>query len=294
MPCTFCRKCRKFRKLHIITKNIKGLIFLNKPSKVAVIGGDKRCAVCAELLAKSGVETAVFGLEKCVLTYATKAASVADAVGDGDAVILPLPVMSDSARIFAPLSDEKVPLSEVIENISEKAVIFAGNPQKCFFSAIESAGLCNEVVNYAASDLFAILGSVPTAEGAIFEAINATGKTVFSSRVLVAGFGRVGKQLSSLLKAMNAKVTVTARRPTDLAAIKALGMAAEKTGDIAKLPDQFDVVFNTVPFTVFDEKTLMALKGSPVIIELASKPYGAGFKRKKGAAVRRSLLKTYL
>jgi hypothetical protein len=142
MPCTFCRKCRKFRKLHIITKNIKGLIFLNKPSKVAVIGGDKRCAVCAELLAKSGVETAVFGLEKSgAFRYATKAASVADAVGDGDAVILPLPVMSDSARIFAPLSDEKVPLSEVIENISEKAVIFAGNPQKCFFSAIESADL---------------------------------------------------------------------------------------------------------------------------------------------------------
>ena len=255
---------------------------MNKPSKVAVIGGDKRCAVCAELLAKSGVETAVFGLEKSgAFRYATKAASVADAVGDGDAVILPLPVMSDSARIFAPLSDEKVPLSEVIENISEKAVIFAGNPQKCFFSAIESAGLCNEVINYAASELFAILGSVPTAEGAIIEAINATGKTVFSSRVLVAGFGRVGKQLSSLLKAMNADVTVTARRPTDLAAIKALGMAAEKTGDIAKLPDEFDVVFNTVPAPVFDEKTLMALKGSPVIIELASKPYGAGFKQRR-------------
>lgn len=260
---------------------------MNKPSKVAVIGGDKRCAVCAELLAKSGVETAVFGLEKSgAFRYATKAASVADAVGDGDAVILPLPVMSDSARIFAPLSDEKVPLSEVVENISEKAVIFAGNPQKCFFSAIESAGLCNEVINYAASELFAILGSVPTAEGAIIEAINATGKTVSSSKVLVTGFGRVGKQLSSLLKAMNARVTVTARRPTDLAAIKVLGMAAEKTGDIAKLPDEFDVVFNTVPAPVFDEKTLMVLKGSPVIIELASKPYGAGFKRKKGAAVR--------
>ena len=267
---------------------------MNKPSKVAVIGGDKRCAVCAELLAKSGVETAVFGLEKSgAFRYATKAASVADAVGDGDAVILPLPVMSDSARIFAPLSDEKVPLSEVIENISEKAVIFAGNPQKCFFSAIESAGLCNEVVNYAASELFAILGSVPTAEGAIIEAINATGKTVFSSRVLVAGFGRVGKQLSSLLKAMNADVTVTARRPTDLAAIKVLGMAAEKTGDIAKLPDEFDVVFNTVPAPVFDEKTLMALKGSPVIIELASKPYGAGFKRKKGATQCALLLVIY-
>jgi len=255
---------------------------LNKPGKAAVIGGDERCAVCAELFAKSGVECAVFGLEKSgISSSATKAASIADAVCESDILILPLPVMSDSARIFSPLSDANILLSDVIGNVSEKTVIFAGNPQKCFFSAIENAGLCNEIINYTKSDLFAVLGGVPTAEGAIIEAINATGKTVSSSKVLVVGFGRVGKQLSSLLKAMNADVTVTARKSTDLALIKSCGMRAEKTGDISKTKSRFDIIFNTVPACIFDEKTLKAIKGRPVIIELASKPYGEGFKRKK-------------
>ncbi len=249
--------------------------------KAAVIGGDERSAVCAEMLAHSGTECAFFGLEKCRPLSATKAASLRDAVCGCDILILPLPVMSDSARVFSPLSDEKILLSDITENLSDKTLIFAGNPQKCFFSALDAMKKENEVINYTHSDTFAVLGSVPTAEGAVIEAISATRKTISSSDILVTGCGRIGKQLALLLKAMNANVTVSARKPSDLAFISANGMTAVKTADIGSIGKSFDIIFNTIPTMIFDKKTLLQLKGAPVIIELASKPYGEGFKKEK-------------
>ena len=253
--------------------------------KAAVVGGDERSAVCAELLAKSGTECAVFGLEKynrCL--SATKAVSLSDAVCGCDALVLPLPVMSDSACVFSPLSDEKILLSDIAENLSDNTLIFAGNPQKCFFSMLDALKKENEVINYTHADAFAVAGSVPTAEGAVIEAINATQKTVSSSKILVVGCGRIGKQLALLLKSMNASVTVSARKPHDLAFICSNGMNAVKTEEIANIGKSFDVIFNTVPAMVFDEKALLGIVGKPVIIELASKPYGEGFNKdaKKG------------
>lgn len=250
--------------------------------KAAFVGGDERCAVCAELLAKSGTECAVFGLEKCRTAFSTKAASLSDAVCGCDILILPLPVMSDSASILSPLSERKILLSEILEVLPEETIIFAGNPQKCFFSAFDAMNKANELINYTTSDSFAVLGSVPTAEGAIIEAIKASGKTISSSNILVVGCGRVGKQLALLLKAMNAIVTVSARKPSDLAFITSNGMNAIKTAEIGELDESFDIIFNTVPTLVFDKEVLLHLGGTPVIIELASKPYGEGLKNKKG------------
>lgn len=65
-------------------------------------------------------------------------------------------------------------------------------------------------------------------------------------KILVIGWGRIGKCLASLLKRMEADVTVAARKETDRAILSALGyhtMHPEETGD-------FRVVFNTAPAPV--------------------------------------------
>ncbi len=249
--------------------------------KAAVIGGDERCAVCADLFSKNGTECAVFGLENFLSdSSATKCTCLSDALGGCDILILPLPVMKDSASLNSPLSAEKILLADIFSLIDDDVTIYAGNPQKCFFSLKEAFGRKNDVINYANLESFAILGSVPTAEGAVIEAVKASKKTISGSAVLVCGCGRVGKQLALLLKAMNANVTVSARKNCDLSWISSNGFSPVHTYEIGNCKKAFDVIFNTVPYMIFDGKVLSKLRGKPVIIELASKPYGAEFNIK--------------
>ena len=65
-------------------------------------------------------------------------------------------------------------------------------------------------------------------------------------KILVIGWGRIGKCLATLLKQMEADVTVAARKETDRAILSALGyhtIHPEETGD-------YRVIFNTVPAPV--------------------------------------------
>lgn len=246
--------------------------------KIAVIGGDARFAVCAELFSKKGCECAVFGLEKAEnLSMATKSASVSDALSGCDALILPIPVSKDENHIFSPLSDSKINLTDILENIKGNPIIFIGQNQE----TIKNFNLSElDIITYTASKTFAILGSVPTAECAISTATYHSRKCCCNSKYLIVGCGNVGKRLGLLSKNMGAEVFMSARKKEDLAWIEAHGMIPLKTYGLSSENTKFDVIFNTVPHMVLREEVLKKLQGSPLIIELASKPYGADFKQK--------------
>ena len=82
-----------------------------------------------------------------------------------------------------------------------------------------------QLYDYAAREDFAILNAVPTAEGAVELAMQHYEGTVFGSRSLVVGFGRIGRLLAKMLHALGSDVTVSARKPSDFAYIEALGYA---------------------------------------------------------------------
>ena len=83
-------------------------------------------------------------------------------------------------------------------------------------------------------------------------------------KVLVIGWGRIGKCLAQLLRQMGAEVTVCARKESDRSMLRALGYKAVAYEDAAL--DRFSVIFNTVPTMVFPDCPKGALK-----IDLASK-----------------------
>lgn len=79
-------------------------------------------------------------------------------------------------------------------------------------------------------------------------------KTAFrDTHALVIGWGRIGKCLAKLLKAMDVPVTVAARKEKDRAALVSLGYdAMEMHGDLSR----FRLIFNTVPEIVFPDEIL--------------------------------------
>ncbi|MBQ3929220.1 MAG: dipicolinate synthase [Clostridia bacterium] len=102
--------------------------------------------------------------------------------------------------------------------------------------------------------------------------------TINSSRCLVAGYGRIGRILSQMLRGLGANVTVSARKYSDLAYIRSCGMKAVVTGDFGS---GYDIIFNTIPELIFDSHTLAGSACGALVIDLASLPGGVDFDAAK-------------
>ena len=124
----------------------------------------------------------------------------------------------------------------------------------------------------------AIKNAIPTAEGAIYTAINNSNITLNSSNILIMGFGKIGKVLANTLRGFGANIYVEARKESDLAFIKSYGFNEINLYDLDKHLSKFDFIFNTIPFVLLDEKRLRLLKKDVTLIDLASTPGGIDYK----------------
>ena len=83
--------------------------------------------------------------------------------------------------------------------------------------------------------------------------------------ILVIGWGRIGKCLACLMKQLDCRVSIAARKESDRAMAASLGFRTLDTAELAELPDH-DVICNTVP------APLPVISGPGLKIELASRP----------------------
>lgn len=90
--------------------------------------------------------------------------------------------------------------------------------------------------------------------------------------VLILGWGRIGKCLGKLLRALGAEVSVAARKETDRAMITALGYDAQDIRNLGYILRRYRVIFNTVPHPVLIREQTTHCREDCVMIELASKP----------------------
>ena len=109
-----------------------------------------------------------------------------------------------------------------------------------------------------------------TAEGAIQLAIENTDFTLWKSRVLIVGYGRVGKVLACRLHALGCEVTVSARKESDLAFAQSLGYRVIKTKDLSEALPYCDIVFNTVDAPVIDDN-MLEISAAKLMVDLSSK-----------------------
>lgn len=119
---------------------------------------------------------------------------------------------------------------------------------------------------------FVSMNAVPSAEGAIFEAMKIYPETLFESRVLVIGYGRIGKLIADRMKGFGAKVSVTARNHKDILFARANSLDFISYDKLDTSLSGFDIIFQTVPQLILDKVRIDKING--IIIELASK--GAG------------------
>lgn len=95
------------------------------------------------------------------------------------------------------------------------------------------------------------------------------------SSALILGWGRIGKCLGKLLKQNGASVWLSIRNPKERALARALGYQALTSDQDPPCPEQFSLLFNTVPHPVLSEERLSKYS-SCVKIDLASSSGLAG------------------
>lgn len=255
-----------------------------RKQKVAVLGGDARQQILADMLAKAGYESALFGID-CTgtPTDATRSATVENAVNGADLIVLPLPYSSDNVRINCPLGSCDVRLTDLFSMLPRGTMVAGGRFNDTAIALAERAGV--RLYDYYNSEEVSILNTVPTAEGAIAIAMQHLPITLHGSHSVVLGFGRCGKTLAKQLSGLGANVTVTARRQEDLAWIAISGYRAIRTGDPAAWQTA-DVLFNTIPYQVLNQAALDTLSPETLIIDLASRPGGVDIEAASERGIR--------
>ena len=190
---------------------------------------------------------------------------------EAELLILPLPVCR-AANLNLPLTDTELAADQLWPRLRPAQLLLGGMTGELAARLADRFGLT--LLDYYSREETQTANAVPTAEGAIQLAMEATESTIHKSQCLVAGFGRVGKLLASRLSALGAEVSVSARKYGDLAWAGACGYHAMRSHSLQGGLGRFDLIFNTVPALLFDERRLRETKADCVLVELASAPGG--------------------
>lgn len=110
-----------------------------------------------------------------------------------------------------------------------------------------------------------------TAECALDVALPYLTVTLRGCPVLIIGWGRIGKCLGKLLQNIGADVTIAARKESDRAMIRSLGMKALSIDEIPSVLAKYRLLYNTVPELILKQEQMQLCRADCIKIDLASK-----------------------
>lgn len=240
-----------------------------------IVGGDLRIIKLANMLAKDGNYIYAYGVEKAEELNENANIVICDklidAVKNSEIIIGPIPFSSNGKDINSPFSNKQISIRELMHVINAK-ILIAGSITPEVYSLANDEYI--EIIDLMKREELAVLNTISTAEGTIEIIISNTNKIVHGSKVLILGFGRIGKVLARKLTGLSAKVTCAARKDEDLAWIKAYGYSETNINAIGENLVEYDVIVNTVPHLILTEERLKYVKDDCLLVDLASNPGG--------------------
>lgn len=168
--------------------------------------------------------------------------SYVEDVASADFVILPIPVKK-----------------YMFDKLEDKTVFYGVGDYKGF--------------DYNKIKAFLLENAFLTSEGAIALYKENSNMSIYNSKVLITGYGRIAQALHKALAALGADVTVCSRSKESIALSRFNG-ANHITFDELAVKNDYDIVFNTVPHIIFTKAELDALGSDVTLIDLASFPGG--------------------
>ena len=232
---------------------------------IAIFGGDARQAYAVRAFLGAGWAVRQFEVPAAPdIDQGELCETLAAAIDGAEVILGPVPF-----RDF-------MPAEALAALMSPEQIFIAGMLPEALQQALTQVGV--EHHDLLEREDFSILNAISTAEGAIVEAIAASGGNLHLCPVLVLGYGRCAKPLVKKLQGLQAHVTVVARRWESACAAIADGC---EVLDFTALPyhlPRFGYIFNTVPELVLDEAMLEDLSPQVTIIDIATAPGGLDYQ----------------
>ncbi len=252
---------------------------------MAIIGGDKRTACMAPILAEKGYRVICFRTVKMEYSQSMKnkiffANSLKEALDFAPVIIGGIPfIKSDCLYCEETVSGSAINSSEIQRSIRKQQKIFAGVIPEGFRRTCEE----REIVCYdfMADEPMTLYNAVATAEGAILEALLHKNTTLHMSKTLVLGYGRCGKVLADRLKGLHACVTVCSNDCNELALACSLGFETLHLSKLAQNIHCFEYIFNTIPACILNKRCLENVSCNAIIVDIASNRSGADYEAAK-------------
>lgn len=171
-----------------------------------------------------------------------KGYTLVESTDDADFVLLPIP-----AKDY------------MFDNLEGKVI---------FYGAGEFRGF-----DYNKLDAFLLENAYLTSEGAIALLKENSERSIYSSHILITGYGRIAAALHKALASMGAEVTICCRSDKDKTQASFNGAEVISFDELRK-KGTYDFIFNTVPHLVFTKPELDSIKSDAIIFDLASFPGG--------------------
>ncbi len=207
---------------------------------IGIISQDKRFTFVRDTLLSSGHKCSICDID----TYC-----------DYDALVL-------SPRME--LDCEK--LRKLFLKVEGKTIVISGRKD------IISKYFDGVIYDYADNEAFLLRNAYITAQCALKLTLENIDTLVYGKRTLIVGYGRIGKYLASMLKALGAVIFVYARREESRLDAMLNGCTPVSLEDISEL--NLDLVYNTVPDLIIEKHHTELIPRKSLIIELASSPGG--------------------
>lgn len=194
----------------------------------AVIGGDLRQRCLLRQLRGLGFPASAYRVPDAE----DSAPDLSGCLRGANVLILPMPAGGG------------VPLADILDAAEPGALICGGmlDPAEAL---LQARGI--SFYDYAKDEALLLQNAELTAEAALALLLERLPGPLAGSRILLCGFGRIGKLLARKLKALGADVTVSARKVQALELARILGYRRVTAGSWADAPAQYDGIVNTVP-----------------------------------------------
>lgn len=170
-------------------------------------------------------------------------------------LLLPVPNFDPDGKIRGGGSIEGL-----LRQLPEKVCVIGGN--------MTHPALKNHpVLDLLQDPVYVTKNAAITAHCALKYMMNALPVTLAGQKVLIIGWGRIGKCLARLLRGLDARVTICARKESDRALAAALGYSAvEAEPDVSP----FRVIVNTAPAQVISDTNIIRCQPDCLKLDLAS------------------------
>lgn len=249
---------------------------MQKP-KYLVIGGDMRSFYLAELLKKEYHCVEIYGFDK--KTNKKKNSSLVHVIADCDVIIGGIPLTTSGGFVNMPFSDESLLVNTLIDMIPKDVLFVAGKIEPEIREKLDNKGVL--YVDLLDREDMAVLNAIPAAEGAVEFILRSTPKTIHNSRILIMGYGRIGKVLARILSGFGAEVWIAARTYSDLSWIEAFGYKPVHLNDLERYITDMNVIVNTIPYQYITAEILNKVRQDCYLVDLASYPGGIDFEHAK-------------